>query len=125
MASGDYEFWFTCGISKPISHLQFLDKEKIVTAMCLHYSVLVTLAELEQLHRGLTIQRFNVLMQSYPQAVRKAFELPPTKITSDFMQDLFVPMFSPHGSNMRAVEEALVMTWIHYFQHIEGELFLY
>ena len=120
IASDDYEFRFSCGVSKPISRLQFSDKEKIVNAMCLHYSVLVTLAELEQLRRGLTIQKFNMLMGSHPQAVRKAFELSQTKITSDFLQDLVVPMFSPQGSNKRAVEEALIMTWIRYLQHLEA-----
>ena len=107
LSSYEYEFRYNCGIAKPS------DKDKIVEAMCLHFAILVSLAELEQLRRGLAIQKFSSLMESHPQTMRKAFEPPEIKVTSDFIQDLFVPTLSPNGSNKRAVEGAILMNWIH------------
>ena len=117
IASSEYDFRFSCGVNKPVCRLQYSDKEKIIDAMRLHYSVLASLAELEQLRRGLSI---HMLMESSPRAIRKAFEPSQTKISTDFLQDLFVPLFSPKGSNRRATEEALIMTWIGYLQCLEG-----
>jgi hypothetical protein len=38
-------------------------------------------------------------MELAPDAIRKAFLPPEKKITCDVIQDLFVPMFFPTGSN--------------------------
>ena len=118
--SDEHGFWFSCGVNKPLSRLHYSEKEKVVNAMCLHYSVLTSLAEMEQLRRGLAVQNFNILMESHPQAIRKAFEPSEIQVTSDFLQDFFVPVFSAQGSNKRGIEEALIMSWIHYLQSIEG-----
>lgn len=88
--------------------------------MCLHYSVLVSLAELEQLRRGLSLLKFDSLMTSYPDLLKKTFEPPKFEITRDFVQNLLTPDFSPVGSNNRNTEEAIVMTWIHYLRYLES-----
>ena len=120
ISSDEYDFRFSCGITKPA--IRFSEKCKVVNAMCLHYSVLVSLAELEQLRRGLAVQKFDSLMELYPQLLRKAFQPSQCKITSEYIQDLFVAGFSPVGSNKRLVEEAIVMMWIHYLQYLEGRI---
>ena len=89
--------------------------------MCLHYSILVSLAELEQLRRGLAIQRFDTLMESYPHLLRRAFEPFDQAVSSEYIQDLFVPEFSQKGSNQRKTEEAIMIMWICYLQYLEGE----
>lgn len=124
MTSNEYDFRFSCGVSKPATWIQFSDKQKVVDAMCLHYSILVSLAELEQLRRGLAIQKFDSLMESFPQPLRKAFQPPTCEITSEYVQDLFVALLSPVGSNKRSVEEAIMMMWIRYLQCLEGEIFV-
>ena len=86
----------------------------------LHYSVLVKLAELEQLRRGLAAQNFDALMEIYPQLIRTAFQPSQCEITSEYIQDLFVPALPPIGSNKRTVEEDIVMMWICYLQY-QGE----
>ena len=106
MTSTEYEFRNGCGVTKPVCRIKYSEKQKIVEAMCLHYSVLASLAELEHLRRGLSVQKFNLLMESNPQLIRKAFVIPDTKISSDFLQDLYIPIFSPKGSNRRVIEEA-------------------
>ncbi len=112
LSSEEYEFRYTCGISKPATCIKFPEKLQLISAMCLHYSVLVSLAELQQLRRGLAIQKFDSLMQSFRQLIRKAFQPPECKVTSDYLQDLFAAEFSPRGSNQREIEEAIMMTWI-------------
>ena len=116
---------FTCGVSKPGCQIQFSDRQQIIDVMCLHYTVLNCLAELEQLSRGLTVQKFNYIMECYPALLRKVFQPPIQPITSGMVEDMFVVDFSPIGSNNRAVEETLLMMWICYLEHIEGIIIIY
>ena len=120
MCSDDYDFRFSCGVSKPSCRIQFSDRENIINALCLHYTVLSSLAELEQLRRGLAVQKFNSLMESLPQLLRGAFQPSLQPLTSEMIQDLFVANFSPPGCNKRPVEEAIFMMWIRYLEHCEG-----
>ena len=120
ISSEDYEFRYTCGITKPSARIQFNEKEKVVSAMSLHYTVMVSLAELEQLRRGLSIQKFASLMETFPDVLRTTFKPPERKITSDFLQDLFVATLSERGSNRREEAAAVLMAWIHYLQQLEG-----
>lgn len=120
LSSEEYEFRYDCGISKPSGRIPFSDKVKVVEAMSLHCCVLASLAELEQLRRGLAMQKFSTLMEAFPEIVRKAFNPPERKISSSFIQDLFVPRLSPVGSNKREVEEAVLIIWIRYLQKLEG-----
>ena len=85
-----------------------------MSALCLHYTVLACLAELEQVRCGLTIQQFSVLMELYPMTLREAFKPSQCTVTSSFIQGLFVPELSLKGSNRRVIEEALIMVWIHF-----------
>ena len=49
--------------------------------------------------------KFDSLMSSFPSLLKKAFQPPECKITSDYIQDLFIPDFSARGSNSRNKEE--------------------
>ena len=123
LSTEEYDFRFACGVTKAISRIELPDKSKIIDALCLHYVILVSLAELEQLRRGLAIQKFNSLMESVPTVIRTAFEPPIQKISSGVIQDMYTTMFSPSGSNKRVIEESIVMSWVRYLQFVEGELF--
>ena len=117
--SDEFQFRYDCGICKASSLITYADKPKVVEKMCLHYTILVSLAELEQLRRGLCFMKFNLLMESQRDLVSQAF-CPPSAITAEFIQDMFTPMFSPRGNNRRDKEESIIMEWIHYLQEIEG-----
>lgn len=84
--------------------------------------MLASLAELEQLRRGLGILNFHAIMDSHPNLLRKVFEPPVETVTSTYIQDLFVPVFSPMYSNQRRDEESIMMMWIRYLQYIESEI---
>ena len=58
-----------------------------------------------------------------PITLRKVFRPPEIQITSEIIQDMFLPSLSAKGSNKRNVEEAIVMTWIQYLQSLEGMSF--
>ena len=120
LASDEFDFRYQSGLPQPVSKISFNDKQKVVAEMSLHFSVLVSLAELEQLRRGLEIQKFSSLLQLHPNVIRRAFLPPNQHITAEFIQDMYVPVLSPKGSNRREGEEAIVMTWCHYLQRIEG-----
>ena len=122
LSTEEYDFRFACGVTKTLAQMELSDKKKIIDALCLHYVILVSLAELEQLRRGLAIQKFNSLMESVPNAVRKAFEPPIQTISSDFIQDMYTALFSPTGSNKRVIEESIMMSWVRYLQYVEGEI---
>lgn len=74
LSSEELNFRYTCGINKPITRIMFSDKQNY--AMCLHYSVLVSLAELEQLRHELAIQKFESLMHTFPGVLKSVFNLP-------------------------------------------------
>ena len=93
ISTEEYDFRFSCGVTKPVLRLQFSDKTKIIEAVCLHYTILNSLAELEQLRHGLAMQKFDCLMQSAP-VIRKAFQHSST-VTADSIQDLYPASFSP------------------------------
>ena len=82
LSSEEYEFRYVCGVSKPSSRILFTEQDKVISAMCLHYTIMVSLAELEQLKRGFSIQKFIVLIQSYPALLRKVFEPEDGSITA-------------------------------------------
>lgn len=109
LSSDEFDFRYGSGFPQPASRIAFADKERVLADLSLHYSVLVSLAELEQLHHGLALQKFSSLMESHPKVIRRAFQPPEQTITSDFIQDLFVPKLSAKGSNRREVEEAIIM----------------
>ena len=105
MTSTDYEFRYDCGVSKPVCRIKYSEKQKIVEAMCLHYTVLASLAELEQLRRGLSVQKFNSLMESSPQLIRKAFVPPDTKIRVIFSKISMFPYFHQRGATRESLKK--------------------
>ena len=117
--SEEYEFRYACGVTKPSNRISIGEKGRIVRALCLHKTVYCNLAELEQLHRGLALQKFDLLMENHPSIIRKAFQPPEIRITSNYIQDLFKPSFSAPGNNKREKEEAVMMAWVSYLQDIE------
>ena len=59
--SNSYDFRFECGISKPVVSIEEVDKEKIITAMALHFSISVCKTELDQLINGLETLQVKII----------------------------------------------------------------
>ena len=71
--SSEYDFFTDCGVTKPAMMISITDKESIISAVCLHYAILGSLAELEQLKRGLQVANFSSLMEKYDLLFRHLF----------------------------------------------------
>lgn len=58
IGSDEYDFRFSCGVTQPSVKLKLKDRDKIISSLCLHFTVL---AELEQLHHGLSTLEVSTL----------------------------------------------------------------
>ena len=115
----ELNFRYSCGTSQQIRTLN--DWDKLVSALCLHSCVLESLAELEQLHQGLTTLNFASLLESHASVLRPILQNT-LVITSSLIQDLYTVEYSEIGSNKRRAEEEIIMTWINFLIACEGKL---
>ena len=120
-ASG-LELRFAAGYTKP--SVTFDDKKDFIDCICLHYSILSALPELEQFIDGLAIFGFLDAVRAEPEKARSIFmETGENIITADAMEYLFHVEFSPPGSNRRAAEEAIDINRSRYFEEVDdGEV---
>ena len=61
----------------------------MISAVCLHYSILGSLGELEQLKRGLQTAGLSALLEQHGSVMKDLFLHQDKKVTADFIQDLF------------------------------------
>lgn len=79
--------------------------------------------ELEQLRDGFSCLQFDSLIKNHPEIIKNEVFMPPViQVTANYLQDRYEPDFSPLGSTNRHIEEAIIMCWIQYLQHVEGTL---
>ena len=119
----EYDFRFSCGISDPASSVTLADKSKIVKGMVLHYTILSTVAELEQLKQGMKAQQFDVLMKKQPRLLMPVFEAPEIKLTSSIITELYCRsnvVFSVQSAK-RIKQEAIIEQWLKYVEELEGK----
>ena len=103
--SEEFEFRFDCSICQPASSLTLSDKEVIISSTTLHHVIFSCKGELDELKKGLTTLNFLDLLK-HNDCIRSLLEGRQTCLTARILQDIFVPLFSPRGSNARAREEA-------------------
>ena len=121
MGSEEYSFRFDCGVTQPHINLSLSDREKVVSALCLHYTVFSCLAELEQLCRGLSTFQFSMLVECHTNLFRPLFINKVECISASFLQDMWNAELSAPGSNKRIIEEQLTMCWINFLISCEGD----
>ena len=121
LSSKEYEeLRKACGIFQISSC--YSEKISLADAIVTYFSVGFCLAELEQLRNGLSCLNFDDLIKKYPGIIKaKVFTPPAIPLTANYIQDEFHPCFSPAGSTNHQKEEAIVMCWIQYLQHVEGD----
>ena len=119
--SEEFELRFDCGVCQPASSLTLSDKEMIISSITLHHIILSCKAELDELKKGLSSLNFLDLLK-HNDCIRSLLEGRQTCLTARILQDIFVPEFSPHGSNARASEEANMMFFIDLLYEVEGRI---
>lgn len=121
LGSQDFAFRFDCGLCQPASTFSLKDKEPIISSISMHYCIYACKAELDELRRGLdSIGVLDVFIK-HP-VLWSLFKYSPSKLTAELVEDMFLPVFSPSGSNARAKEEAVMMWFGEVLHEIEGLL---
>lgn len=73
MDKEDYLFHYECGVSQPVSTIKPSDRDTIVTALAMHFSVTSVKAELDQMVKGMEVFKLSELFQANPQIMRQLF----------------------------------------------------
>lgn len=114
---------YECGISKPSASIPDADKEGVISSLCLHFVVLATKAELDDMVNGLKSLGILALIRENPVLARQLFvKGSPKHLTADTLYDIFTADLSPPMSNWRDKEEAQLMNWANFLEFVEGML---
>ena len=112
---------YNCGISQSAQQIRANDQTVIISAMCLHYTVLAIKAELDQIVNGLETLDLLFLVRQNPTAARPLFvHSHATLLTAGDVFDIFHPKLSDAGSNKREKEEDQLMKWMNFLEQVEG-----
>lgn len=112
---------YECGISKPTVNIRDIEREGIISSLCLHFVVLSAKAELDDLVDGLKSLEILSLVRNNPQVARQLFvKGTPKPLTADSIYDMFTPVLSPQMSNLREKEEAQLLNWSNFLGFVEG-----
>ena len=122
MDSQEFYFRFQCGVGEPAASTTLDDRQRIVDAFYLHYCIFAMLTELDQVKQGLMVQKFNVLMEKYPNVVRTAFQPVKEVITSSLIEELYCShtTLAPMGSERWSKQQAIINPWVCYLRRIKG-----
>ena len=102
-ASFECALRFDAGFCKPIVTIE--DKVKMLRIITLHYTLLQSLAEVNQFIEGLKVNGLLECMRQHPYEARKLFIYENNQISGEELDDLLVPLFAKPGSNKRELEE--------------------
>lgn len=119
----DIEFKFIkeCGFLKQPHKITLDDVCEITETVCVEYLIHRNVAEIQQFMDGLDVLGIGALLKSYPECFKEMFIHTPKVVTAHDLDKLFIPQFSPHGSNIREKEEAIVLNWKDYIYEAEGK----
>jgi hypothetical protein len=117
-ASFESDYRFDAGYTKPI--VTMADKEDFIRCHALHYTILVSLSELNQYIDGLKTCNMLDLIKEEPDSFRSLFEVNHAKLTAEDVDSIFDPMFSPAGSNKFAVEQSIMFNFNQYLEDVEN-----
>jgi hypothetical protein len=100
-----------------------VEREDIISSICLHFVILSAKAELDEMVNGLKSLEVLTLVRSNPGVSRQLFvKGNPTPLTADSLYDMFTPELSPPMSNGREKEEAQLLNWTNFLGFVEGML---
>ena len=112
---------FKAGYTKPI--VAFEDKEEFIRCICLHQLILSTQSEIDQFIKGLTTNGILDVIRNNPDKSRKLLQHDNNdRLTAETVDSQFHCIFSDHGSNKRASEEAIAFNFSHYLEDVEQGL---
>ena len=119
-ASFECPFRFKAGFTKPSVTVE--DKEKLFHVIALHYTLLSTLSEVNQFIDGLNLHGLLDSLRQHPVNARQLFIHADNELTAAKLDNLFLPVVSPKGSNKRREEEAVSLNFSRYLEEVESGL---
>ena len=119
-ASFESDFRFEAGYTKPFVTLA--DKEEFLRSIALHYTLLISLSELNQFTDGLKTCSILHLLRENPDMFRSLLEVSNAKLTAEDIDSVFVPQFSPVGSNKLTIEQNIIFTFNQFLEDVENGL---
>lgn len=97
-----------CGYAKPYTRIVIEDKEDIIQIIALDYLVYRVQAEIDQIAEGLQIAGVLQVLKDNPAECWALFCGGKRNLTAFTLAELLAPVYSPHGSNQRDVEESIM-----------------
>ena len=116
VASFECALRFDTGIWKPIVTIE--DKVKMLHIITLHYTLLQSLAEVNQVLEELKLNGLLESMRQHPYETRKLFIYENNQISGEELDDLLVPLFAKPGSNKRELEEKVSLNFTRYLEDV-------
>ena len=116
----DARYIGACGILKPVFRVITRDIPEITEAVCVEYLIMKSINELNQFQEGLNVLGVSDLIKDHPALCHELFVHSSKTVTPYDLDKLFLPLFSPEGSNAREEEEALILNWKDYIYETEG-----
>jgi len=118
---GDNAGYITAsGFGKAVFKVTRDDIPDIIDAVCTEYLIMKSISEINQFQEGLNVLGVSDLIKAHPGILQEAFVHGDKEFTASDLDDLFLPVFSPSGSNAREKEEAVVLNWKDYIFEAEG-----
>ncbi|XP_028412413.1 G2/M phase-specific E3 ubiquitin-protein ligase-like [Dendronephthya gigantea] len=117
-ATFESDYRFDAGYTKPIVTIN--EKDDFVKCIALHYTLLVSLSELNQFIDGLSTCNVLNLIKVDPDSFRGLFEVGHAELTAEDVDAIFDPVFSPTGSNKYAIEQSIIFNFNQYLEDAES-----
>ena len=115
-ASFECALRFDAGFCKPIVTIE--DEVKMLHIITLHYTLLQSLAQVNQFIEGLKLNGLLECMRQHPYEARKLFIYENNQISGEELDDLLVPLFAKSGSNKRELEERVSFNFTRYLEDV-------
>ena len=116
----DAEYISNCGFLKPTYKVTMADVPQISEVICTEYLIMRSINEVQQFESGLNVLDIGSLIKRYPEHLEEIFVHNPQPVTAGILDGIFMPQFSPLGSNAREKEEAIILNWKDYIYEAEG-----
>ena len=120
-ASFECALRFDAGFCKPIVTIE--DKVKMLHIITLHYTLLQSLAQVNQFIEGLKLNGLLECIRQHPYEASKLFIYENNQISGEELDDLLVPLFAKSGSNKRELEERVSFNFTRYLEDVDDAEF--
>ena len=102
------------GFCKAVFKVTMNDIPDITEAVCTEFLIIKNISEISQF-QGLNVLGVSDLIKAHPSILREAFVHSDKEFTASDLDELFLLVFSPAGSNAREKEEAIIFNWKGYY----------